>query len=568
MQNNSDMIETFDFIVVGGGSAGCAVAGRLSEDLTVSVCVIEAGGKGDGPLVRTPVGALAMLPTKLGNWGFETVPQAGLDGRRGYQPRGRMLGGSSGINAMVYIRGHRRDYDHWAELGNSGWSFADVLPYFKRSERNERFADDLHGRDGPLWVSDPRTDNRFHARYLAAARSAGLPLNDDFNGLEQEGLGVYQVTQRDGERWSAARAYILPHLGRRPNLLVKTRTQVTRILFEGRRAAGVDVTQDGVTRRIVARGEVILAAGALQTPHLLMLSGIGDAYELGEFGIPLVHHLYGVGKNLQDHPDFILGYKTRGLDSAGFSVTGTIKLLREFYRYQTARRGMLTSNFAECGGFLKTRPELPAPDIQLHFVLGLVDDHARKLHLGHGISCHVCVLRPRSRGTVELAGRNPLTAPLIDPAFFRDPRDLEDLLNGFKIARRLMAQPSLADWIVGDVFTDGIADDEAIRAVLRQRSDTVYHPVGTCRMGQDEDAVVDASLRVHGVEGLRVVDASIMPSLIGGNTNAPCIMIGEKAADLIRGRSLPPEPDITTLATAAPLFNLDRLDLPAGLPTS
>ncbi len=562
------MTETFDFIVIGGGSAGCAVAGRLSEDPAVSVCVIEAGSKGDGPIVRTPVGALAMLPTKLGNWGFETVPQPGLGGRRGYQPRGRMLGGSSGINAMIYIRGHRLDYDHWAALGNPGWSFADVLPYFKRSERNERFTDDLHGRDGPLWVSDLRTGNRFHARYLEAARSAGLPLNEDFNGAEQEGLGVYQVTQRDGERWSAARAYILPHLGRRSNLLVKTATQVTRVLFEGRRAAGVEVNRDGVTTRIAARGEIILAAGALQTPQLLMLSGIGDGYELGEFDIPLVHHLHGVGKNLQDHPDFIFGYKTRGLDSAGFSLAGTVKLLREFYRYQSERRGMLTSNFAECGGFLKTRPELPVPDIQLHFVLGLVDDHARKLHLGHGISCHVCVLRPRSRGTVGLADRDPLAAPLIDPAFFRDPQDLEDLVNGFKIARRLMAQPSLADWIIEDVFTGGVADDDAIRAVLRQRSDTVYHPVGTCRMGQDEDAVVDAALRVHGIEGLRVVDASIMPSLIGGNTNAPSIMIGEKAADLIRGRSLPPEPGIAMIAPADPLSDLDRLDLRLRLPTS
>ena len=568
MAQGSGVIETFDFIVVGGGSAGCAVAGRLSEDPSVSVCVLEAGGKGDGPFVRTPVGALAMLPTKLGNWGFETVPQPGLGGRRGYQPRGRMLGGSSGINAMIYIRGHRQDYDHWAALGNAGWSFADVLPYFKRSERNERFGGDLHGREGPLWVSDLRTGNRFHARYVEAARSAGLPLNDDFNGVEQEGLGVYQVTQRDGERWSAARAYLLPHLGRRPNLSVKTHAQVTRILFEGRRAAGIELVRGGVTQKIAVRGEVILAAGALQTPQLLMLSGIGDGYELGEADISLVHHLHGVGKNLQDHPDFIFGYKTRGLDSAGISVMGTLKLLRELYRYRTSRRGMLTSNFAECGGFLKTRPWLAVPDIQLHFVLGLVDDHARKLHLGHGISCHVCVLRPRSRGTVALAGRDPLAAPLIDPAFFKDPRDLEDLVEGFKIARRLMAQPSLADWITEDVFTAGAADDEAIRAILRQRSDTVYHPVGTCRMGQDEDAVVDAALRVHGIEGLRVADASIMPTLIGGNTNAPCMMIGEKAADLIRGRSLPPDPAVAMLAAPRPLDRRNRLDLPSAVPTS
>ncbi len=562
------MSETVDFIVVGGGSAGCAVAGRLSEDPAVSVCVLEAGGGGDGAMVRMPVGALAMLPTKLGNWGFKTIPQAGLGGRRGYQPRGRMLGGSSGINAMIYIRGHRRDYDRWAALGNPGWSFADVLPYFKRSERNERWGGDLHGREGPLWVSDLRTDNEFHARYLQAAQSAGLPLNDDFNGIEQEGLGVYQVTQRLGERWSAARAYILPHLDQRPNLLVKTSVQATKILFQGRRAVGVEFIQDGVTRQMIARGEVILAAGAFQTPQLLMLSGIGDGVELGKAAVPVLHHLRGVGKNLQDHPDFILGYKIRGLGSAGISALGTLKLVRDFYHYRTKRRGMLTSNFAECGGFLKTRPDLDLPDIQLHFVLGLVDDHARKLHLGHGVSCHVCVLRPRSRGSVALAGPDPLAAPLIDPGFFDDPQDLEDLAAGFKIARRLMAQPSLADWITEDVFTAEVSRDDDIRAVLRRRSDTVYHPVGTCRMGSDEDAVVDAQLRVHGIEGLRVVDASIMPTLIGGNTNAPCMMIGEKAADLIRGRSLPPDPGAATFSVSGESLRVKPLDLSSAMTTS
>ncbi|WP_261508349.1 GMC family oxidoreductase [Burkholderia multivorans] len=527
----------FDYIIVGGGSGGCVVAGRLSEDPDVSVCVLEAGGGGDSTVINVPAGAVAMIPTRLNNWAFDTVPQAGLGGRKGYQPRGKTLGGSSAINAMVYIRGHRSDYDYWASLGNEGWSYDDVLPYFRLSEHNERFDDAWHGRDGPLWVSDLRTDNPFHARYLEAARQAGLPLTDDFNGAQQEGIGIYQVTQKHGERWSAARAYLLPHIGRRSNLTVETHAHVRRILFEGTRAVGIEVVQNGVVRVLHARREVILAAGALQTPQILMLSGIGPTQELARHGIQTVQHLPGVGRNLQDHPDFVFGYRTRSLDTMGISPGGSLRMLREILRFRRERRGMLTSNFAEGGGFLKTRPGLDAPDIQLHFVVALVDNHARRMHPGHGLSCHVCLLRPRSRGSVTLRSHDPLAAPLIDPAFFDDPQDIEDMVAGFKITRRLMETPALAAWIKRDLFTSHVKTDDDIRDALRQRTDTVYHPVGTCRMGTDDMAVVDPQLRVRGTQGLRIVDASVMPTLIGGNTNAPTIMIAEKAVDLIRGTS-------------------------------
>jgi choline dehydrogenase-like flavoprotein len=529
------MSDLFDFVVIGAGSAGCVVAGRLTEDPAVTVCVLEAGGSGDSPLVNIPAAAVAMLPTRLNNWAFETVPQAGLNGRKGYQPRGKALGGSSAINAMVYARGHRSDYDHWASLGNEGWSYEDVLPYFLRSEHNERFTNEWHGRDGPLWVSDLRTDNPFHARYLEAARQTGLPVTDDFNGAEQEGVGIYQVTQKNGERWSAARAYLLPHMTTRKNLSVETHAHVQRIIFEGSRAVGVEVTLGDKTRTIRARREVIVAAGALQTPQLLMLSGVGDAQELDRLGIPVVHHSPGVGKNLQDHPDFIFGYRTRSLDTMGISFRGSVRLLREILRFRRSRRGALTSNYAEGGAFLKTRPDLAMPDIQLHFVVALADNHARTLPLGHGLSCHVCLLRPRSRGEVTLASKNAHDAPRIDPAFFRAPRDLDNMVEGFKLARRLMHAPALAEWITKDLFTANVNTDDEIRDALRRRVDTVYHPAGTCRMGQDTHAVVDAQLCVRGLQGLRIVDASVMPTLIGGNTNAPIIMIAEKAVDMIRG---------------------------------
>lgn len=524
----------FDYLVIGGGSSGCVVASRLSEEQSVSVALIEAGDRGDSWVVNTPIAGVFMVPTKLHNWAFETEPQPGLNGRRGYQPRGKVLGGSSAINAMIYVRGHRADYDYWATLGNTGWAYDDVLPYFRKSECNEDFDSAWHGQDGPLPVARLRTDNPIHKVFIQAAREAQFPLCEDFNVPEPEGLGIYQVTQKNGERWSAARAYIHPHIAKRPNLRVECDARVCRILFEGSRAAGVEFLQGGTLHSLRARREVILSAGAIQSPHLLMLSGIGDGETLRQFGIEVVAHLPGVGRNLQDHPDFVFGYQARSLNFLGISAGGLIQLVREAKRYRSNRRGMFATNFAEAGGFLKTCPDLPRPDVQLHFVVALVEDHARKLRVGHGFSCHVCLLRPRSRGVVTLRDSDPLGAPVIDPNFLADPQDLEDMVAGFKLTRRLMDVPALASFRRRDLFTAGIQHDDEIRAVLRERVDTVYHPVGTCRMGTDETAVVDTTLRVRGLDSLRVVDASIMPTLTGGNTNAVAIMIGEKAAAMIR----------------------------------
>jgi choline dehydrogenase-like flavoprotein len=527
--------ETFDFVVVGGGSGGCAVAGRLSEDSATSVAVLDAGGRNDNWVVTTPFALILMVAGRVNNWAFDTVPQPGLNGRIGYQPRGKGLGGSSAINAMVYIRGHRHDYDQWASLGNAGWSYADVLPYFKRSEDNADFDGEYHGKGGPLHVNSLRSDNPVQQIFLQGAREGQFRIREDFNAEDHEGLGIYQVTQHNGERWSAARAYIHPHMNTRANLRVETNAQASRILFEDKRAVGVEYLQGKETKQIRARREVILASGAFQSPQLLMLSGIGDSTALKKHGIAGVHHLPGVGQNLQDHPDFIFGYTSDNPNFVGVSLGGLPRLFRAIGQYRRERRGPMTSNFAECGGFLKTRPNLDLPDIQLHFGMAMVDDHGRKRHLGTGFSCHVCLLRPKSRGSVALKSADPKAAPLIDPNFLGHADDLESMVAGFKTTRRLMETPALRALQKKDMFTSDVKTDDDIRAILRARVDTVYHPVGSCKMGvNDPAAVVDPKLKVYGIEGLRVVDASIMPTLIGGNTNAPTIMIGEKAADMIK----------------------------------
>ena len=527
-------MKEFDYIVVGGGAGGCAVAARLSEDPQVSVGLLEAGKGDDQTLIKVPFCTAIMLPTSINNWAFQTVPQPGLNGRRGYMPRGRALGGSTSINAMVYTRGHPWDYDHWASLGNEGWSWRDVLPYFRKSEHNENFAGEYHGQDGPLNVANLRSTNPFQEIYLEAARQTGFKLIDDFNGPDQEGIGIYQVMQKNGERWNAARAYLHPHLASRPNLQVITQARAQRILFSGKRAVGVDFLEGGVRHSFRAKREVILAAGAIQSPQLLMVSGVGAGAELKQFGIPVVHDLPGVGKNLQDHPDYVFNYRAKSLDLLGISLGGTLRLLDEIGRYRRERTGMMTSNGAEGGGFLRRFPDSPAPEFQLHFVVGMIDSHARKLHLGHGYSCHICLLRPKSIGRLSLASADPMAAPDIDPNFLGHPDDLDAMVDGFKLTRKLMDAPILAGIRTGEVYTAGVHSDDEIREELRNRADTIYHPVGTCKMGGDAMAVVDTRLRVHGLDGLRVVDASIMPTLVGGNTTAPTLMIGEKAAQMIR----------------------------------
>ncbi|MTV37178.1 GMC family oxidoreductase [Duganella radicis] len=531
----------FDFVVVGGGSGGATLAARLSEDPNVSVCLIEAGGDGRGILVRAPAAVASMVPgrPRINNYAFETEPQPGLNGRRGYQPRGRCLGGSSAINAMLYIRGQRQDYDDWDRNGATGWSFNDVLPYFKRAEGNQRGACDLHGADGPLQVGEQRNPRSITEDFVRAGVECGYPRNHDFNGPQQEGVGHYQVTQfhggaRNGERCSAAAAYLHPVQDIRHNLTVLTETQATRVLFDGRRAAGVEIKRAGVVSQVRARREVALAGGAFNTPQLLMLSGVGDPQELARHGIPVHHALPGVGKNLQDHLDYILAYQCKEKDLFALAPGGVLRVTREIAKWRKTGQGMIATPYAEGAGFIKSSPQLERPDLQLHFVIAMVDDHARKLRYGYGFSCHVCVLRPKSRGEVGLRDANPLSAPRIDPRFLSHPDDVSLLMAGARKTDAIVNAPSLARHMPRNLYPVDFNDDTALAAQIRARADTIYHPVGTCKMGTDKMAVVDPQLRVHGLHSLRVVDASVYPTITSGNTNAPTIMIAERAAEWMR----------------------------------
>ena len=530
----------FDYVIVGGGSAGCVLAARLSEDSEVSVCLIESGGENNGILHTVPVGVLAHIPRPTAsNYGFKTTVQAGLNDRQGYQPRGKGLGGSSAINAMIYLRGQPQDYDGWVEAGAIGWGWEDVLPYFLKAEHNERGAGLFHSQGGPLNVMDLTTSNPFTKKFTDATLQAGIVANADFNGATQEGAGPFQVTQKGGERWSARRGYLAPAQSRK-NLTVLTKACALRVVLEGRRAVGVEVDFQGTRQIISASREVILSAGAFGSPQLLMVSGIGPSEHLKSLGIQVVLDKPSVGENLQDHLDHIINRRVSSYDLFGLSLRGGFNLIKAIFEWRNHRTGLLTSNFAEAGAFIKSSPELDRPDLQLHFVIGMVDDHARKLNLGHGMSCHVCVLRPESRGTVRLATSDARVAPVIDPQFLSKEKDLELLVTGFKLVRKIFSQPAFAPFNGSDpsfeLYSQNASTDNEIREVIRAHADTIYHPVGTCRMGSDIESVVDPELRVRGFDRLRVVDASVMPNIVSGNTNAPTIMIAERAADMIKGR--------------------------------
>jgi choline dehydrogenase-like flavoprotein len=529
--------DVFDYVIVGGGSAGCVLAGRLSEDANVRVCLIEAGPPDRHPLIHIPLGVTWLIKHPRLNWRYWSTPQQHVADRSVFLPRGRVLGGSSSINGSIYIRGHRADYDDWARWGNPGWSYAEVLPYFKKSENNEQFHDSpYHGVGGPLNVTDCESYNPLTDIMLEAANSLQFPRTEDFNGREQEGFGHRQVTIRDGWRESAATAF-LRDARKRKNLTIVCDALVSHIVFEGQRATQVEVVQGGERRRIAARREIILSAGTFASPVILMRSGIGDGAELKMHGIDVVHHAPQIGRNLQDHISSPVQYSTPTTIPYGIAWRTLPWVASTIMRYALFRRGLLANTGLQAGGFVRSRPGLDRPDIQFILMPAERTPDGR-MGIGHGYGLITILLRPKSSGSVKLAGPDPSLAPVIDPAFYSEADDMDDMLRGMRLARRILEAPAWNS-VRGEEIRPGpnVQSDDDWKDYIRATSNTCFHPVGTCRMGKDEQDVVDAELRVRGVEGLRVVDASIMPRMIGGNTNAPVIMIAEKAADMIRGRA-------------------------------
>ena len=539
------MTDTYDYIIVGAGSAGCVMAHRLTEDPDCRVLLLEAGPRDWNPFIHMPAGLAQLVKFKSVNWGYETEPEPNLNNRRLYWPRGKVLGGSSSINAMCYIRGHASDYDDWRDLGNPGWGFADVLPYFRRSEDQQRGASEFHGEGGPLGVADLGHVNDLSPVFIQAAEQAEYFRNVDFNGPVQRGFGLYQVTQRDGRRCSTARGYLKP-VRSRPNLTVRTGALTKKIQLHGNQANGIVYRRNGRIRYARAEREILLCGGAINSPQLLMLSGIGPAAMLEQAGVKVALDRPGVGRNLQDHLDVMT--LTRCLLPVTYDHLNELMVGLRYYLYH---EGIGTSNIAEAGGFVASgRSARPRPDIQFHFVPALLDDHGRNRLPGDGYTLHACNLRPESRGHIALKNDDPRTAPAIHANYLSEAEDVEMMLECVRVSREILAQPAFRPFRAHEIHPGGdVTDRSGLLEFIRNKAESIYHPVGTCRMGSDADAIVDPELKVNGIDGLRVIDASIMPTLIGGNTNAPTIMIAEKAADMIRG--LPALKDDTGAAEEA-----------------
>jgi choline dehydrogenase len=535
---------SFDYIVVGAGSAGCVLANRLTASGRHRVLLLEAGGEDRNIWIHVPIGYAKLFADAKHNWLYSSEPEPELGGRSIIQPRGKVLGGSSSINGLLYIRGQAEDFDHWRQLGNTGWSFSDVLPYFRRAEDQQRGADELHGVGGPLAVSDVSEGHPLCEAFIEACEQAGLPRTNDFNGASQEGAGYFQLTTRKGRRWSTARGYLAP-ARKRHNLAVVSNALTSRILFEGRRALGVEYIKDGGKHIARANAEVILASGAFNSPQLLQLSGVGPADLLQQHGIDVIADMKGVGADLQDHYQARFNYRcnTRNTinDMMG-SVTGRVAA---GLRYALLRKGFLTVGAGYAGGFFKTDPSMATPDVQFHFILFSADAVGQKLHPWPGFLASVCQLRPESRGFVRIKSADPSAAPAIQPRYMTAPADRDCMVAGMKLLRRVMTQPAIARFVDEELMPGPkVTSDADFLEFARQKGTTVFHPTSTCRMGSDVRAVVDDRLRVHGFHGLRVADGSIMPTVVSGNTNAACVMIGEKASDMILA-------DASAKATAA-----------------
>lgn len=526
-----------DFIIVGGGSAGCVLANRLSADPRNNVLLLEAGGRDTSPMIHMPMGVTETVPGKAVNWQYWTVPQKHLNSRRMYQPRGKVLGGSSSINGMLCIRGHRSDYEGWRDAGCVGWGYADVLPYFKKLESHERDDPEFHGKTGPLKIRRNTSTNALGPATLSAAAEAGFPATDDFNGRDFEGFGTFDVNIVNGRRQSTAVAFLGPAL-KRPNLRVITGAHVTRIHFKGKQATGVECVAKGTTCSYSATREIILAGGTINSPQVLQLSGVGDPEGLKRVGIPVQHSLPGVGNNLQDHLDYMVAFAANAPISY-YRLQSPINRVLGALKWFLGMKSFVGEAFCPVCAFLKSSPENAVPDIQLHLFPAIADkQHGFGKVTREGFGLHICALRPKSRGTITLSSPDPFAAPNIDPNYLDAPEDLTVMRAGVRLMRKLAAAPSLSQYVEKELDPGvGAQSDAAIDAAIREKAETIYHPVGTCRMGPASDpaSVVDPQLRAIGLAGLRVVDASIMPTIISGNTNLPTIMIAEKAADMILG---------------------------------